>query len=295
MICQRPSDLLQTGAARDAGLRFAYADVTDSARGLARSHLSGPAAAMALAESLAGVALLGADLELPEETVSFHLRTDGPIGMILVEAAFDGALRGFTGKKILEGLDDADEPDLRAVFGKTGEFRVMRSVPGRILSQSGMRLPAPRPAEAISVYYRAGLQRRASVAIAALPGDDGPDLARAFLIELMPGGDGAAYARIRAALRGEGFSEPLECAHGVSSLCEELGLADGDLVLDAPRPLRFGCRCSRDRALETLRAIPADELRTMASSGNPADVFCHMCGKCYSFAPGELLALAAAR
>ena len=292
MICPRPSDLLQTGAARDLGLRFVYADVTDSARDLARSHLSGPAAALALSESIAGVALLGADLELPEETVSFHLQTNGPIGTILVESSFDGALRGFTAKKILNDFDAVPEPDMQAVFGKMGEFRVMRSVPGRIISQSGLQLPNPRPEEALSIYYNTGLQRQATVAIDAIPGNDGPDLVRGFLLELMPDGDKDVYQGIRAQLRGDAFSDSLEGAHGVTSLCEELGLTENDLVLDLPRPLRFGCRCTRERARETLQTISTDELRTMAKSGNTTDIYCHMCGKCYSFTPEDLLAIA---
>lgn len=288
MICPRPSDLLQTGAARDAGLRFVYADVTDSARDLARSHLSGPAAGLALSEGLAGVALLGADLELPEETVSFHLQTNGPIGTLLVEASFDGALRGFTAKKLLDEFDGEAEPDMQAVFGKMGEFRVMRTIPGKILSQSGLQLPDPRPAEALAAYYNAGLQRKATIAIVAVPGNDGPDLVRAILVELMPDGDKDVYAQISAQLKGEAFSNSLEGAHGVASLCDELDLSDRDLVLDEPRPLRFGCRCTRERARETLQTIPADELRTMAKAGKTTDIFCHMCGKCYSFKPEEL-------
>ena len=78
MLMLKSSDLLQTGADRAAGLRWIYADVTDSARDLARSHLCGPAAELALAESLAAVALLGADLEQPEETVSFQMKTTAP-------------------------------------------------------------------------------------------------------------------------------------------------------------------------------------------------------------------------
>ena len=115
MIMMKSSDLLQTGADRTVGFRWVYADVTDSARDLARSHLCGPAAELALAESLAAVALLGADLEQPEETVSFQMKTDGPIGSVLVEAAFDGALRGFPAKKILAAFDGEAEPETETI------------------------------------------------------------------------------------------------------------------------------------------------------------------------------------
>ena len=286
MIMMKSSDLLQTGADRAAGLRWIYADVTDSARDLARSHLCGPASELALAEALAAVAVLGADLEQPEETVTFQMKTDGPIGSVLVEAAFDGALRGFPAKKILNDFDGEEEPDIQAVFGNNGEVRIIRSVPGRVLAQSGFQIRHPRPVEALSQYYNLALQRRGFAAIAAAPGGDGVDRVRGFFLECLPDGSEEAFATATAILGRNGFAETLDAAQGALSLCEELGLKE--IVADDPRPLRFGCRCSRERAYETLRALSKDELAAMAKSGRDTDIFCHMCGRCYSFTPDEL-------
>ncbi len=286
MLMLKSSDLLQTGADRSVGLRWIYADVTDSARDLARSHLCGPASELALAESIAAVALLGADLEQPEETVSLQMKTDGPIGSVLVEAAFDGALRGFPAKKILPDFDGEAEPDIQAIFGGRGEVRIIRSVPGSILAQSGFQLRQPRPAEAVSQYFNVALQRRGFAAIAAVPGADGVDRARAFFLECLPGGDEEAFASATALLGREGFPEALDAAQGAFSLCEALGMKE--IVTDDPRPLRFGCRCSRERAYETLRALPPEDVASMAKSGHDTDIYCHMCGKCYSFSPEEL-------
>lgn len=286
-----PSDLLATGAARDAGIRFLYADVTDSARALARSHLAGPAAATALSECLAAAAILGADLELPEETVSLYLKSDGPIESALVECAFDGALRGFTAKKILDAFDGEAEPDMDAVFGTHGEVRVMRSSPGQVIAQSGFFVDKPpRPGVVLSRYYNEALQRRAAAIVTALPGEDGPDIVRAFLVECMPDGDESLFRSAAAQIEGEGFHESLEATLGPVPLLGELGIS-GEIVADDPRPLRFGCRCSRDRARETLQTLSAQELRDMAKSGRNTDIYCHMCGRSYSFSPDELRAL----
>ncbi len=290
MIMMKSSDLLQVGGDRTAGFRWIYADVTDSARNLARSHLCGPASELALAEALAAVALLGADLEQPEETVTLQIKTDGPIGQVLVEAAFDGALRGFPAKKILADFDGEAEPDIQAVYGNNGEVRIIRSVPGNVLAQSGFELPRPRPVGAVSKYYNLALQRRGVASVVAVPGGDGIDRARAFFLECLPDGDEEAFATASAILGGDGFSETLDAAQGAYSLCEELGMKDA--VADDPRPLRFGCRCSRERAYETLRALSKDELAAMAKSGRDTDIYCHMCGKGYSFKPEELEKLA---
>lgn len=287
MLMRKTSDLLVSGADRGNGLRWVYVDVTDSATALARSHLAGPAATLALAESVTAVALLGADLETPEETVSLQMRTDGPIGSVLVEAAFDGSLRGFTAKKILPEFDGDPEPHAQDIFGAMGDVQIIRSTPGRILSQSGFKVSTPRPGDAVSQYFNMALQRRGVAALAVAPDDaDGVSVARGFFLELMPEGNEERYAYAKAMLGDGAFCEALDAATGVASLCEELGM--GALTTDPPRPLRFACRCSRDRARETLKTLSAKELMDMAKSGHDTDIYCHMCGKCHSFKPAEI-------
>ena len=289
MLMPNTTDLAVTGGARALGLRFVFTDVTDSARALARSHLAGPAAAEALAEGLVAAAILGADLAEPEEAVSLYMRTNGPIESLLVEATFEGTLRGFTGKKILNDFDAVPEPDMGAVFGSEGQANIMRSLPGRILSQSELNQVRPRPVSAAAAYFSMAAQRPAEIAACVLPGPDGPDIARGFLVELLPDGDRAPFDRVVAELRDRPFSDALEAAAGAEALCEELGL--GDISADPPRPLRFACRCSRDKALATLRALSKEELKTLAQSGRDVDIYCHMCGKCHSFHPAEIQAL----
>lgn len=286
MIMANSTDLVVIGGARACGIRFVFADVTDSARELARSHLAGPAAAEALAEGLVAVAILGADLAQPEETVSLYMKTEGPIESLLVEASFEGALRGFTGKKILGDFDGEADPNMNAVFGASGDVHIMRSLPGRVLSQSGLQQRNPRPVSAASMYFSMAAQRPVEIASCVLPGADGPDLARGFLVELLPDGDKTVFNRVVSELRQRPFSDSLEAASGAQALCAELGL--GDVVADPPRPQRFSCRCSRQKALDTLRSLSAEEREAMKKQGRSIDIFCHMCGKCHTFQPGEL-------
>lgn len=290
MVMAKSSDILISGADQALGIRFVFADVTDSAKALARSHLAGPAASSALAEAIAAVAILNADLEQPEETVSFHMKLDGPIESVLVESAFEGALRGFTGKKILNEFDGNQDFNTADVFGKTGMACIMRSIPGKVISQSTLNLQSTRPADVLTNYYTFSLQRRAVAAIAVAPGDENVDSARAFFIECMPDGNESRFNGFAQQIAAPEFTEILDSASSALSLCEELGFEN--IVHDDPRPLFFGCRCSRDRARETLQTVPPDELRTMAAAGKDTDIYCHMCGKNYTFKPEDLLKIA---
>lgn len=281
----KSTDILATGGTPE-GIRFAFTDVSESARTLARSHLAGPAAAASLAEGLIAVSILSADIAQPEEAVSIYMKTDAPIQSLLVEATFEGTLRGYTGKKILPDFDEQPEPNLDAIFAGRSTIQVTNSIPGHLLGQSGIQAPNLRPTAAVESYYRLGAQRIVAISSCVLPGNDGPDLARGFLVELMPDGNQALFERVVSELKSTPFSNALEAASGASSLCSELGLEK--IRIDPPRPLRFACRCSHESALSTLRTLSKDELLSIATANRNVDIFCHMCGKCHTITPAEI-------
>lgn len=286
MLMANSTDIIVTGGVRREGFRIVFVDVTDSARELARSHLSGPAAATALAEGLVAVVILGADLAAPEEAVSLYMKTDGPIESLLVEATFEGSLRGYTGKKLLDAFDVQPSPNMTAVFGGDGNVNITRSRPGRVLSQSNLRQVQPRPVSAAAAYYSIAAQRPTEIMTSVITGVDGPEVARGFLVELLPDGNREVFNRVVSELKNQPFSDSLEAASGPLALCEELGL--GDIVLDPARPLQFACRCSHEKALDTLRTLSKDELNAIVDSGRDIDIFCHLCGKCHTFKVEEI-------
>jgi molecular chaperone Hsp33 len=293
MIMPKSSDLLHLGACPAHGLRWVHADVCDSARLLGQNHLCGPAAGLVLAEALGGVALLSGELTEPDETVSLRLQVSGPVEGVLVEAARDGALRGYPHIKVLDDLDDLDDVLSGMALGERGQARIVRSRPGRLLSQAVIELRPATVPSAVERYFAESLQRVAFVVHSALTYDGFIDLARALLIECLPGGDRAEFERLRHRADDGSLREALESAPGIGALCEELGLRDARV--EPPRPLRFACRCTMARAAATLAALPLAELEEMAAAGRPADLHCHMCGKHYAVSPAQLAHALAAR
>lgn len=277
--------MLVSGQSKKSKMRFVFADATQAARDLASNHLAGPAASQALAEGLAAVSLLGADLGTPQEAVTLRLETNGPIATLLVEATFEGTLRGYTGKKILNDFDGLPEQDMDAVFGTEGTCGVMVSLPGRMLSQSTTRVAPPRPARAVENYYAIAAQRSVAVAVSVRGGGKGIASARGFLVELMPGADAAEFARLSGEMSAPGFAARLDAAEGAAALLDSLNF--GEVPERDERELRFACRCSREKAIATLQALPPEERAELVARGKPIDIYCHMCGKCHTVRPEE--------
>ncbi len=104
-------------------------------------------------------------------------------------------------------------------------------------------------------------------------------------------GDQAAVARR--------LEETIGGIKSVSRLIEK-GLRPEDLVrrvLDGSgvphtvheaRPLRFQCRCSRERAIRTLASLRREDLDEIIASGEGARLVCHFCGEAYRFTGEEL-------
>jgi len=293
MIMSKVADSRVSAFSPSARISVVYVEVTDSARELERSHLCGPTAGLIQAEALAGVALLGADLVQPDETVTLRLKVTGPIGGVLVEAAADGGLRGYTHVKVMNDLDACEELDASAALGDAGEVQVVRSTPGKVLS-SGLADVSPASViRGIEQYYRNSLQRQVVAQISALAYGGFIDGARGVLFECLPDGSRERFNRLMQFTEDGTVLECLEASASLATLCETVGLTD--CVAQPPKPLRFACRCSAERVESMLVGLPSEDLEAMAREDRPAQIYCHMCGKGYRVDAERLRAILRSR
>lgn len=246
-------------------------DVRDAARALARGHLCGPTSACYLSKALAAVALLGAECSHDDETVALQMKCKGPLGGFNVECTAAGSLRGYTEKKVLDGFDGTGLNDERLVVGER-QIQVVRSVPGRIISQG--------VSNSLDGYLAGSLQRRACIFVEASVSEDVEVLeARGLMVESLPDGSwsvsegtAAVHEAMRSRKGGTLASSPRE-------ILDMIGLAGSELKKSSP--LSFACRCSPERAAALLAAMSEDE---RASLPEKVDITCHMCGRVFTVA-----------
>ena len=279
MIMSKVADSRMSAFSPSAKISVVQVEVTDSARELERSHLCGPTAGLIQAEALAGGALLGSELSLPDETVSLRLKVSGPVAGVLVEAAADGGLRGYTQVKVMNDLDACEELDASAALGEMAEVQVVRSVPGKILSSGATDVSPASVSRGLEQYFRLSLQRHVLIQISALAYGGFIDCARGVLIECLPDGNREQFSRITRLVEDGTVLECLDSSASLATLCETVGLSD--CAFQPAKPLRFACRCSPERVEAMLASMPKPDLEAMILENRPAQVFCHMCGKGY--------------
>lgn len=277
MIMAKPADCMTLAFSPRTRIQFVLADVTDAVRALEASHLNGPTASLVLAEALAGVALLGADLTRPQETVTLRMRVSGPVQGVLVEMAQDGGLRGYTNRKVLNDLDGREELESEVAFGDHADVQIIRSLPGHILAHASLETHPASVRCAVQQFFEQSLQRRVAVQLVAVAYGGRLELARGLMALGMPDSDPAELERLFALFEDDTVPQEMEGCGTLAELGEILGFPD--LQFEPPRPLRFACRCSQTRVEGMLEGLGADELSAMLQK--PASIFCHMCGKGY--------------
>jgi molecular chaperone Hsp33 len=263
----------------DKKIALVFVDVTGPARLLERSHLCGPAAGLVQAEALACVALLGAELNHPKETVALRLRVSGPIAGLLVENMAGGGLRGYTNNKVLHDLDTLERIDDLSILGDLGEMSVVRSIPGKTLSTAMINVTPASLRTGLQEYFTKSLQRSVKILVEASSTVEGVVFARALMLECMPDADKRAFSGVLRRLERGGVAEALRHPVTLKDICAMLHLEAG--APGESEPLEFRCRCSIARVIKMVSGLPDADIKDMVHGSQPSQIVCHMCGTGY--------------
>jgi molecular chaperone Hsp33 len=280
-------DRIARGFSESTGLRFFYADVTESGRMLERRHLSGPAAGLVLGRSLAAAGLLWPNLSRDDEAISIQLKTDGPIGGFLVEVNAGGDLRGYTDQKILDEYDGLDDIDVSPLLGRTGNLAVIHSSRSRVLNVAQIQASPPAIRVALARYFNQSLQIPSAVELYTRSKDGNLRRSVGLVAQKMPGSDDEAFLRVLERFHDKVTRKFLESSDEVEDFQDLFRIEDLSTV--AVQPLRFACPCNRAKTVDIVSTLPIEEIRAMAGRGESQRVICHFCGEMYTVAHRDLL------
>jgi molecular chaperone Hsp33 len=279
---------LDLGLAGNGSLRWAVADLTDVVEE-ARGHLDlSPVAAAAFGRTLAGAALL---LRLSSKTPSrlvLELRGDGPLGRVMAEADEEGNLRGLVGNA---RVDVPDWPNGKLGVGRAvgkGYLRVLREHGELGNYHSQVELVSGEIGEDVAHYLEQSEQSRSAVLLGVLAKPSGVAAAGGMIVEVLPGApDDVIEVLERNIASVRGVSHLVE-AGGTEHVIDTL-LAGLDREVKETRPLRYHCRCSRERLLHHLVVLSADDRDSLMEEDGTIGADCVFCGNHYRFTPDELL------
>jgi molecular chaperone Hsp33 len=289
-VAVAPERRLQLGMAGRGALRWVAVDVTDIVREVRDRLDLTPVAAAALGRAVAGASML---LRLATKTPSrlvLDIRGDGPLRQVLVEVDEEGNIRGTVGDP---RVVVPDLPNTKLAVGNavgSGNLRVLREFGDGGSYHSHVRLVTGEIGDDLAHYLEQSEQSRSAVLVGVLGRKTGVAAAGGVIVEVLPGASEEVVARLESNLAG---------MPGVSWLLEEGGV---DRVLDAALdgldrelketgPLRYRCRCSRERLQRHLVLLSSEDRDYLAEEDGAIQADCVFCGNHYRFTSRELAAL----
>jgi molecular chaperone Hsp33 len=270
-------DVLHRFVLERAGVRGVLVRLGAAWREVARRADYPPALRELLGQSLAASALLTGNIKL-EGALSIELKSSGALRLLFTECSDRGRLRG-----LARWNDPLSEPlELSALPDAVMAITIGHAERGQRY-QGMVELSQPDLAGALENYFRLSEQLPARLLLAA----DGQH-AVGLMLQKLPGegGHGAvqdedAWGRVLHLTGTLGREEML--ATSPEQLLYRL-YHEETVRLFEPRPLAFGCSCSRERVESMLRSLGREEVEAaLAAREGEIEVICEFCAQRYTF------------
>jgi molecular chaperone Hsp33 len=230
-----------------------------------------------LGEALAASALLTGNIKL-DGALSIELKSAGPLRLLFAECTDQGRLRG-----LARWSGELPAPlALSALPQAVMAITIGHAERGQRY-QGLVALERPGLAGALENYFRQSEQLPAKLVLAADGGH-----AVGLMLQKLPGEGGHdAVEDADAWPRIEHLTNTLDAAELLATAPEQLLYRlyhEESVRLFEPRPLAFGCSCSRGRVEAMLRSLGREEVQaTLDAQGGEIEVTCEFCARQYRF------------
>lgn len=274
-------------------LGSAYADIL-------APHDYPPSVARLLGELLALSAALSTSLKY-DGTFTIQTSSDGPIRMIMADVQSDGSMRAYARYKS-EALGATLDNDgtVSKLLGKGHIAFTVDQGPDTTRYQGITAIEGDSLSDCANAYFRQSEQLETDIVLAADPGGHGRDArAAALMLQRLPRperkiadpeDDDEKWRNAVILMKSMRADELLDPAIPTDRLLYRLYHETGVRVFDG-RPLRFRCRCSRDRVANTLASFPPGDLADMKTDDGLIVATCEFCRTEYAFDDEQLAQL----
>ncbi len=295
--------LLHQGAHRGRLIRL-----DDTTAEILSRHDYPPVVARLCAETAALAAALAFAMKF-NGIFTLQAQGNGPVRQLVADVTSAGDVRAYAGfdADALAGLDPADQAlNIQRLLG-TGNMAFTVDM-GRDMNryQGIVPLEGATLADSIHQYFRQSEQLETAIKVASAPIEhaSGRSVWRAGVVMLqrMPADQGGgaddearddAWRTAVILLGSLTADELLDRDLAAEAVLHRLFHGEDLAVAEERRALMFGCRCDRDKVINTLTTFPPQEIREMKQDDGTIAVTCQFCSSEYTFPEEEVEALAA--
>jgi len=281
-------DLLVKATTADKTVRALTAVTTSLVEEARVRHQTAPTASAALGRTLTAGLLLGGMLK-EKETLSLQFLGNGPLRGILVDANAQGEVRGFVYHPRTHLPIRNGKLDVGGAVG-SGILTVIRAQPwAKEPYRSILPLVSGEIGSDIAHYLLNSEQVPSAVSLGVfVQPDETVGAAGGFVVQVMPGASDETIAQLEANVaRAKPVSQMVREGATPQEILTHVLDGFGSTMI-AEIPVRFLCRCTRERVLGVLVALGRAEIESMLTSEEQVTVTCEFCSECYTIDRMEL-------
>lgn len=276
MSTTTPWDSLHRFLFEDLSVRGALVRLDRSLQRNLQSHPYPAPVAGLLAEATTAIALLATTVKL-RGRLALQLQGSGPVKLLLAESTGDPDYTGLGIRSLAQWRDTGSEPPTAFAELVHGGQLALSLLPEQGQTYQGV---VPLDGNSIAACLEHYFQQSEQLATRVMLWHDA-GCSVGLLLQALPGmSQQDDFERIR--LLAETL-RPEEVFHlPVETLLHRL-YHEENLRLFAPQPVRFQCRCSRERCADTLRTLTPADIQDLLTADGSIAVTCDFCSEVYRF------------
>ena len=247
-----------------------------------------------LGEACALAALVGASLKF-EGRLIVQAQGDGPVAYVVADYDTSGGLRGycsFDAARVAQVSGGFLRPGAKTLLGQGAFIMTLDPADMQDRYQGVTPIEGETLALCAETYFAQSEQTptRVRLAVGELQDADGHSWRAGGMILQNIAGDEArgptddAWERAQALFETLGEDELVDPQVAPETLLYRLFHEDGVRMFE-PRPLRAQCRCSEERVMSMLHALPQKDIAEMTEADGAIHVTCEYCSRTYAVAP----------
>ena len=288
-----PADVLVKATAANNTIRALAVVTTGVAEEARDRHRTAPTATAALGRVMTAGLLIGSMMK-EEERLSIQFMGSGPLQGVVIDANAKGEVRGFVYQPRAHLPIKNGKLDVGGVVGKGTMAVVRRQHWDKEPYRSVLPIVSGDIGQDIANYLLTSEQVPSAVSLGVfVQPDEVVSAAGGFIIQAMPDAEDATLARIE---------EAVAQARPVSQMVRD-GLAAWDILRQVlakfsptrldEMPVRFMCRCSRERVQGIIVALGTEEVERLLEKEGQISAACEFCAEQYTVGSEEARTLLA--
>ncbi len=269
---------------RDGSAVAMITDTTDIVNKAVGFHHTSPVASAALGRTLTAASLMGTRLKNKGDSVTLTFRGDGPAGVIMAVADYEGNVKGYIENPAVDlPLKPNGKLDVSGAVGR-GFMSVVRDVGLKEPMTGISEIITGEIAEDVTSYYANSEQTPTLLSLGVLVDRDLSCAgAGGVMVQLLPHADDAVIDVLE---KNVGKIAGLSSLIASGKTCEELlSLVLDGMEYDLFDEIKTGyvCDCSKERMLRAVKSLGRAELEKIFKEQETIEICCRFCGKKFTF------------